>query len=79
MRVSEQLDLGYLLGRIQNGLLPTVGLSVLITLVWAILGWSWFDVTIMPILLVAFATLALSSAHLSIAYQRSAAAQSAWA
>ena len=36
MRVSEQLDLGYLLGRIQNGLLPTVGLSVLITAIWAI-------------------------------------------
>jgi len=78
MRVNEHLDLGYLLGRIQNGLLPTTGLAVLVTVLWGITGFAWLDITVIPIALIGLPVLSLALAHLAIAYHRFTSAERDW-
>lgn len=79
MRVNEHLDPGYLLGRVQNGLLPTTVLAVLVTALWAITGLTWINITLVPIALIGVPVLFVAFAHLAIAYGRFSKSEQEWA
>ena len=70
MRVQEHLELGHVLGRIQNGAIPALVSSVLVTLVWALLGFAWLDFTFLFVALLAVPIVVMSWVNVWMQYQR---------
>jgi len=78
MQVPRQIALSHLAGRLQHGLLPTLGSAIIVTLFWGAFGFGWFDFTLSTLALLALPVLMLSALNLAVATHRFSVAEVAW-
>ena len=78
MQIQDQFELGHVVGRMQNGLIPALLVSLIVTLLWSVFGFGWFDFTLVTVGLLMVSALALGLTHLVIQMQRYTAAEAAW-